>query len=111
MGPTFTDEEFHNTGVFVGSGDIGRQGVTGESRDRGAFKTPSLRSVALTAPYMHDGSLPTLEAVIDFYDRGGDDNPALDDEIQPLGLSEVEKRQLLAFLRALGGVLPLSSGP
>ncbi len=107
VGPTFTDEEFHNTGVFVGSGDVGRQGVTGESRDRGAFKTPSLRSVALTAPYMHDGSLPTLEAVIDFYDHGGDDNPALDDEIEALGLSEVQKRQLVAFLRALGGVLPI----
>ena len=102
-GPIFTDEKLHNTGIFVDSGDIGRQGITGERRDRGAFKTPSLRNVALTAPYMHNGSLPTLEAVIDFYDRGGNDNAALDDEVQPLGLSDVEKRQLVAFLQALTG--------
>lgn len=99
--PLFTDHDFHNTGVSWGSGDIGRAGVTGDEADRGAFKTPSLRNVAETAPYMHDGSVATLEEVVDHYDRGGTPNPRLDEEIQPLGLSAVEKRQLVAFLRAL----------
>ncbi len=60
VGPTFSDEGFHNTGVFVESRDLGRELVSGEEEDRGAFRTPSLRNVELTAPYMHDGSLPTL---------------------------------------------------
>lgn len=106
VGPTFADEQFHNTGVFVGSGDLGRHRVTREDRDRGAFKTPSLRNVALTAPYMHDGSLATLEAVVEFYDRGGKRNAYLDTEIEPLGLSEVERRQLIAFLRSLTAARP-----
>ena len=102
-GPTFSDEQVHNTGVSLGSGDRGRFGVTGRSEELGAFKTPSLRNVALTAPYMHDGSVATLEDVVDFYDRGGGANPNLDPELRPLGLSPVEKRQLVAFLRALTG--------
>lgn len=101
VGPTFSDEQFHNTGVFVGSADLGRFEVTGRDADRGAFKTPTLRNVSLTAPYMHDGSIATLEDVIEFYDGGGRANPSLDREIRPLGLTEVEKVELLAFLRAL----------
>ncbi len=105
-GPTFTDEQFHNTGVSWGSGDAGRHGVTGREEDRGAFKTPSLRNVDLTAPYMHDGSVATLEAVIDFYDQGAQPNPHLDPEIRPLGLTPEQRRQLIAFLRALTGEIP-----
>jgi cytochrome c peroxidase len=120
-GPTFTDEEFHNTGVawspattvgdtasarFDPAGlflDEGRWLVTAREADRGAFKTPTLREVGRTAPYMHDGSLATLEAVVDFYDGGGRPNPNLDADIRPIGLRPDEKRALVAFLRALGG--------
>lgn len=106
VGPTFTDEGFHNTGVGWMTGalsDEGRAAVTGREQDRGAFKTPTLRHAADTAPYMHDGSVRTLDAVIDFYDRGGVPNRALDPEIRPLGLTPAEKAALLAFLRALSG--------
>jgi len=106
VGPNFTDERFHNTGVSWREErwlDEGRFGVTMRPEDRGAFKTPTLREVALTAPYMHDGSLATLEDVVEFYNRGGKSNPHLDSEIQPLHLSEEEKRALVSFLRALSG--------
>jgi cytochrome c peroxidase len=105
-GPNFTDERFHNTGVAFRHGqvlDLGRLVVTGRDEERGAFKTPTLREIARTAPYMHDGSLATLDVVIDFYDRGGNKNPGLDREMQPLRLSTAEKRALVAFLRALSG--------
>jgi cytochrome c peroxidase len=83
--------------------DLGRFEVTGADTDRFAYKTPSLRNVALTAPYMHDGSLPTLEAVVRFYDNGGVDNPGKDPRLVPLGLRPEEKHALVAFLRALTG--------
>jgi cytochrome c peroxidase len=83
--------------------DEGRAAVTGRPEDRGAFKTPTLRHIADTAPYMHDGSLDRLEQVIDFYDRGGHPNPHLDQEVRPLRLSGAEKASLIAFLRALSG--------
>jgi cytochrome c peroxidase len=69
----------------------------------GAFKTPTLREVARTAPYMHDGSLATLEDVVAFYDRGGNPNPLLDPELRPLRLAPNEKTALIAFLRSLSG--------
>jgi cytochrome c peroxidase len=103
--PLFTDERFHNTGVAWRSAppsDSGRYAVTVQTEDIGAFKTPTLREVALTAPYMHDGSVATLEEVVDFYDRGGVANPYLDPLVQPLQLTREEKRALLAFLRSLG---------
>jgi cytochrome c peroxidase len=100
-GPNFTDERFHNTGVAGPAGDPGRFAVTGEEGDRGRFKTPTLREVARTAPYMHDGSIPSLEEVIDFYDRGGGEDPNLSPDIPPLRLGSGEKADLLAFLRAL----------
>ena len=111
LAPLFTDHGFHNTGVSWGSDDLGRMAVTGEEADRGAFKTPSLRNVALTAPYMHDGSIATLEEVIEHYDRGGTANPALDKEIAPLGLTAAEKRELVAFLEALTGESPIPMKP
>jgi cytochrome c peroxidase len=104
LGPNFTDERFHNTGVGWPR-DEGRYAVTRAERDRGAFKTPSLREAARAAPYMHDGSLKTLEDVIDFYDQGGKPNPALDPEIRELKLTAEEKAALAAFLRALNGTV------
>jgi cytochrome c peroxidase len=83
--------------------DEGRFEVTRLQQDRWAYKTPSLRNVALTAPYMHDGSLATLREVIEFYARGGIDNPGKDRLLQPLHLSLEEKQALEAFLRALTG--------
>jgi cytochrome c peroxidase len=83
--------------------DVGRYEITLDPRDRWAYKTPSLRNVALTAPYMHDGSLPSLEAVVDFYDRGGIDNPEKSALVAPLGLSAAERAALVAFLRTLTG--------
>jgi cytochrome c peroxidase len=83
--------------------DMGRYEITLDPRDRWAYKTPSLRNVALTAPYMHDGSLPTLEAVIEFYDGGGVDNPEKSPLLTGLGLTAGERAALAAFLRALTG--------
>ena len=83
--------------------DVGRYEITLDPADRWAYKTPSLRNVALTAPYMHDGSLGTLEAVIEFYDRGGIDNPSKSALLTPLGLTSDERAALAAFLRALTG--------
>ncbi len=106
VGPLFTDENFHNTGVAWRDGrllDEGRFAVTGKETDHGAFKTPTLREVARTAPYMHDGSITTLEEVLEFYDRGGNSNPYLDRRVRPLNLTSAEKGDLLAFLRALSG--------
>ena len=73
--------------------------------DRGAFKTPTLREIARTGPYMHDGSLASLEEVIEYYDRGGKPNPGLDSRIHPLHLSEEQKKDLLAFLMSLAGTI------
>ncbi|XSG83259.1 MAG: cytochrome-c peroxidase [Methyloligella sp. ZOD6] len=83
--------------------DLGRFEVTLNSDDRWAYKTPSLRDVSATAPYMHDGSLNTLEAVIEHYDRGGVPHEDLDENIRPLGLTESEKADLIAFLKSLDG--------
>jgi cytochrome c peroxidase len=105
-GPNFTDERLHNTGVSFRDGrfdDDGHAAVSKKGADRGAFKTPTLREVARTAPYMHDGSLTTLEEVIDFYDRGGRPNPYLDPEIRPLRFATDERAALAAFLRVLSG--------
>ncbi len=111
----FTDNLFHNLGVGLDAGgdltDLGRSNVTGRDADRGAFKTPSLRNVALTAPYMHDGSLKTLREVIDFYAVGGRPNPSLDPEIKPLLLSEQDRRDLEAFLESLTGTMPAGATP
>jgi cytochrome c peroxidase len=100
----FTDNRFHNLGVGFSTGkvrDAGRYEVTGETRRFGAFRTPSLRNVALTAPYMHDGSIATLEDVVQFYDQGGHANPNLDPVIRPLGLIAAERDALVAFMRSL----------
>jgi cytochrome c peroxidase len=104
-GPNLTDGRFHNTGVSWGAipGDAGRFETTRQEADRGAFKTPTLRDVARTAPYMHDGSMATLEDVVRYYSRGGNSNPHLDRHLKPLNLSDDEVRHLVAFLTALNG--------
>jgi len=105
IGTNFTNEQFHNIGAGEGAGqkDAGRAAVTGDSADFGKFKTPSLRNIELTAPYMHDGSLARLEDVIAFYDQGGRSNPNLDKEMKPIELTDAEKADLLAFLKSLTG--------
>jgi cytochrome c peroxidase len=106
VGPTFSDERFHNTGVAWREGrllDEGRFEVTRRPEDRGAFKTPTLREIARTAPYMHDGSALTLADVVEFYDKGGRTNPGLDPELRPLHLTNTEKNALLSFLESLNG--------
>jgi cytochrome c peroxidase len=85
--------------------DEGRFAITGKPEDRGAFKTPTLREIARTAPYMHDGSLVTLEDVVEFYDAGGRTNPRIDPEIHPLHLTVNEKRVLVVFLQSLSGTI------
>jgi cytochrome c peroxidase len=103
----FTDNKFHDIGVGVDSNrfaDPGRFGVTGDESDRGKFKTPSLRNVSLTAPYMHDGSLKDLKQVLDFYIGAGNSHSNLDKEIHPLDfLTGQERRDLLSFLNSLNG--------
>ena len=126
VGPTFSDERIHNTGVAwpaAGGASAGLKtcatpgcvdgfpgGFTDPGAGRGDFKTPTLREVARTAPYMHDGSLARLEDVVDFYDRGGRPNPHLDAELQPLHLTDAEKTSLAAFLRSLSGTVVDGSG-
>lgn len=98
-GPNFTDDSFHNIGV--NSGDLGRFALTGNKNMKGAFKTPGLRNIVFSAPYLHDGSAASLEEVIDLYNKGGNSNDNLDKLIKPLGLSNQEKFDLIAFLGAL----------
>jgi len=87
----------------VKASDIGRYEITQDPQDRWKYKTPSLRNIALTAPYMHNGSLSTLSEVIQFYNQGGVSNETLDPLIKPLHLSEAEKNDLLVFLQSLTG--------
>jgi cytochrome c peroxidase len=112
-GPLFSDQSFHNIGVGMEqpNPDVGRQAVTHDPADRGSFKTPGLRNVALTWPYLHDGSATKLEDVVEFYDRGGVPNPTLDIRIKPLGLTDEEQSDLVSFLMALTGTLPKTGRP
>jgi cytochrome c peroxidase len=96
-----TNEGFFNNGTHVEGGDVGRQMVTGRTGDLGKFKVPGLRNIAASAPYMHDGSVATLEEVVDQYDRGGRGHVSTDPQVEPLGLSADEKVDLVAFLRSL----------
>ncbi|MGE3807722.1 MAG: cytochrome c peroxidase, partial [Gemmataceae bacterium] len=101
VGPVLSDSAFHNIGVGIDGKepDVGRQAVHNQLGNRGAFKTPSLRDIARHGPYMHDGSLATLEDVVDYYDKGGTPNPQLDEEIFPLKLTPEEKKDLVTFLK------------
>ena len=108
VGANFTDEKYHNLGVgmTVEKPDLGREASTGNAADRGAFKTPTLRNVALTAPYMHDGSQKTLEEVIDWYVKGGHPNPNLSDKVKKFEATAEDKADLVEFMKALTGSLP-----
>jgi cytochrome c peroxidase len=104
-GVNFTTNAYHNLGVGTDKPkpDAGRMDFTKSEADWGAFKTPTLRDIARTAPYMHDGSLKTLEEVVDFYDKGGIPNKNLDERMKPLNLTAQEKADLVEFLKALNG--------
>ncbi|MCB0597782.1 MAG: cytochrome-c peroxidase [Lewinellaceae bacterium] len=101
QGFNLTDNSFRNNGLYTIYEDPGRSRVTLKTEDEGKFRVPTLRNIALTAPYMHDGSLPSLEAVIEHYNSGGSAHPNKDTLIHPLQLSETEKANLAAFLRTL----------
>lgn len=100
-GPNFTDGAFHNIGIGMEheEPDEGRKSESKLEGDRGAFKTPTLREIARTAPYMHDGSLKTLEDVVEYYNKGGTQNPQLDENIFPLNLTDQQKQDLVTFLK------------
>jgi cytochrome c peroxidase len=111
-GFNFTDEQFHNLGIGWDAktsrfADLGRWAVEpyGARYDgsMGAFKTPTVRDIEKTAPYMHDGSLATLEEVVEHYEKGGHPNPALDPDMKKLGLTAQEKSDLVAFMKSLTG--------
>lgn len=108
VGANFTDEKYHNLGVGMDKPmpDLGRFDQTKDPKDRGAFKTPTIRNVALSAPYMHDGSQKTLEEVVEWYDKGGHPNPHLSDKIKKLGLTTQEQADLVAYMKALTGPFP-----
>jgi cytochrome c peroxidase len=97
----FTDYSFKNNGLYLVYPDSGRARITLNKGDLGMFRVPSLRNIALTAPYMHDGSLPTLKAVIDHYNRGGEAHFNKSGLLTPMHLSESEIQDLVAFLNAL----------
>jgi cytochrome c peroxidase len=112
-GPMLSDQSFHNLGVGMSreKPDMGREAVTKNPQDRGRFKTPTLRNVALTWPYFHDGSARSLDDVLEFYDRGGQPNGNLDSVVRPLRLTDGEQADLKAFLEALTGTLPAIAKP
>ena len=116
VGPNLTDEKLHNTGIaWAGQAgraetagsfrDEGAAAISGKPEDRGAFKTPTLREIERSAPYMHDGSLASLDEVVDYYDRGGNRHALLDAEVRPIGLTGPEKHALAVFLRSLTGIM------
>jgi cytochrome c peroxidase len=108
VGSNFADELYHNIGVGmdVANPDLGRYAETKLDKDKGAFKTPTLRNIELTAPYMHDGSQATLEEVVEWYAKGGHPNPHLSDKIKKLDLTAQDKADLVAFMKSLTGPFP-----
>lgn len=112
--PFFSDGAYHNTGITwdrVELPDLGRYRHTRERDDKGRFRTPSLRNVALTAPYMHDGRFATLDDVVEFYVAGGIPNRFLDPLLEPLALTEEERRDLVRFLESLTSPQWIPSSP
>lgn len=107
-GRNLTDEQYHNLGTvrLANYDDVGRSKVTGDVADTFAFKTPTLRNVARTPPYMHNGALPTLESVVEFFDQGGHVDTMQRGVLNPLKLTASEKHDLVEFLQALSGEMP-----
>ena len=107
-GANFADEKYHNLGVGMDKDDpdLGRFVVTKQDKDRGAFKTPTIRNVELSAPYMHDGSQKTLMEVVEWYNKGGHPNPYLSKDVKKLDLTDQEKQDLVAFMKACTGPFP-----
>lgn len=99
----YIEHDYLETSSEKPQNDVGRFEVTEDPKDSWKYKTPSLRNLTVTAPYMHDGSITSLEGVVEFYNRGGDDNPEKDPLIKPLGLNDKEQAALVAFLKALTG--------
>jgi cytochrome c peroxidase len=116
LGYNFTDSLFHNLGVGWDPeeqkfSDAGRFAITNVESDMGAFKTPTVREVTKRAPYMHDGSVVTLQEVVELYNRGGEANPHLDPKMKPLGLTEGEIAALVAMMQSLEGSGYMDSAP
>ncbi len=108
VGANFSDELYHNIGVGMEAKepDLGRFSQTKVDKDKGAFKTPTLRNIALSGPYMHDGSQKTLEEVVEWYAKGGHPNVALSDKIKKLDLTAQDKKDLVEFMKSLTGPFP-----
>ncbi|HEX5103590.1 MAG TPA: cytochrome c peroxidase [Pirellulaceae bacterium] len=108
VGANFTDEKYHNLGVGMDAAkpDLGRYEITKEEKDKGAFKTPTIRNVVHSAPYMHDGNQKTLEEVVEWYDKGGHPNPQLSSKIKKLNFTPQEKQDLVAYMKSLTGEFP-----
>jgi cytochrome c peroxidase len=102
--PNFTDNGYHNIGIAsAGEPDLGRFNIRKVASMKGAFKTPTLRDIEMTAPYFRDGSATTLDAVVEHYVRGGDDRSNVSPSLKPLDLSETDKQDLVAFMKSLTG--------
>lgn len=108
VGANLADEQYHNLGIGMAAKepDLGRYTQTKMDKDRGAFKTPTIRNVVFSAPYMHDGSLQTLEEVVEHYNKGGDRNQWLSTKMTPLKLTSQQKVDLVEFMRACTGTFP-----
>ncbi len=107
-GPLLSDHNYHNLGM---EGDDGRFAVTGNETDKGKFRTSGLRGIADTAPYMHDGSLATLEDVVNYYNTGGGAHPNKSELMKPLNLTQEEVSYLVAFLESMSGDIPMVEKP
>ncbi|WP_019153427.1 cytochrome-c peroxidase [Robertmurraya massiliosenegalensis] len=107
-GPMLSDHNYHNLGM---DGDDGRFAVTGNDGDKGKFRTAGLRGIADTAPYMHDGSLATLEDVINYYNVGGGTHGNKSELMRPLNLTQEEVSYLVAFLETMSGEIPMAEKP
>ncbi len=108
VGANFSDELYHNLGVGMQAAepDLGRFAETKIEKDKGAFKTPTLRNIVQSGPYMHDGSQKTLEEVVEWYAKGGHPNPYLSDKIKKLDLTAQDKQDLVEFMKSLTGPFP-----